>query len=145
MADLCEDGNEPPGSLKAINCPKTGLNITSDNNKAPLMRQLNQKITSRSKSGVKRTPIYSDALKKTVEPVMAPPGNKISIREEMMANTFFKRLHPTRKTQCAETSGRDCLAQITYAPVPSMLSRLLQGAKRGIACAQRGVRAELCL
>ncbi|KAJ4426690.1 hypothetical protein ANN_26488 [Periplaneta americana] len=34
---------------------------------------------------------------------------------------------PTRKTQCTETSGCDCLAQMTYAPVPSMLSSLLQG------------------
>ncbi|KAJ4448431.1 hypothetical protein ANN_10447 [Periplaneta americana] len=33
MAGLCKAGNEPPGSLKA------SLNLTSDINKAPLMRQ----------------------------------------------------------------------------------------------------------
>ncbi|KAJ4432575.1 hypothetical protein ANN_21198 [Periplaneta americana] len=38
-------------------------------------------IMSRSKSGVKRPPIDPDALKKVVEAVIAPPGNKISIRE----------------------------------------------------------------
>ncbi|KAJ4446797.1 hypothetical protein ANN_13495 [Periplaneta americana] len=37
-------------------------------------------IMSRSKSGVKRTPIDPDALKKAVEAVMAPPGIKISNR-----------------------------------------------------------------
>ncbi|KAJ4450721.1 hypothetical protein ANN_02151 [Periplaneta americana] len=80
MAGLCEGGNEPSGSLKAIshegprpagrllasrpdaeaevddhptstecitilvNCPKTGLNLTSDTKEAPLMRQLDQEI-----------------------------------------------------------------------------------------------------
>ncbi|KAJ4449922.1 hypothetical protein ANN_01329 [Periplaneta americana] len=49
MAGLCEGGNEPPGSLKAnnttgglghtVNCPKTGLNLSSDTKNAPLMRQ----------------------------------------------------------------------------------------------------------
>ncbi|KAJ4438112.1 hypothetical protein ANN_14051 [Periplaneta americana] len=34
-------------------------------------------IMSRSKSGVKRPPIDTDALKKAVEAVIAPPGNKI--------------------------------------------------------------------
>ncbi|KAJ4450859.1 hypothetical protein ANN_02291 [Periplaneta americana] len=38
-------------------------------------------IMPRSKSGVKRPPIDPDALKKAVEAVIAPPGNKISIRE----------------------------------------------------------------
>ncbi|KAJ4435167.1 hypothetical protein ANN_23743 [Periplaneta americana] len=38
-------------------------------------------IMSRSKSGVKRTPIDTDALKKAVEAIMAPPRNKISIRK----------------------------------------------------------------
>ncbi|KAJ4447612.1 hypothetical protein ANN_09619 [Periplaneta americana] len=42
MAGLCEGGNEPPDSLKAINCPKTGVNLTSDIKKAPLMKQLDQ-------------------------------------------------------------------------------------------------------
>ncbi|KAJ4428246.1 hypothetical protein ANN_24263 [Periplaneta americana] len=52
MAGLCEGCNEPPSSLKAIStgwfhrgfCPKTGLNLTSDNKKPPLMRQLDQEI-----------------------------------------------------------------------------------------------------
>ncbi|KAJ4438305.1 hypothetical protein ANN_14244 [Periplaneta americana] len=64
MAGLCEGGNEPPGSLKAkdkkptpftpwdnqkgllftVDCPKTGLNITSDTNKASFMTQLSQEI-----------------------------------------------------------------------------------------------------
>ncbi|KAJ4436840.1 hypothetical protein ANN_16972 [Periplaneta americana] len=39
------------------------------------------KIMSLSKSRVKRPPIDPDALKKAVEAVIAPPGNKISIRE----------------------------------------------------------------
>ncbi|KAJ4431801.1 hypothetical protein ANN_20406 [Periplaneta americana] len=34
----------------------------------------------RSKSGIKRSPIDPDALKKDVEAVIAPPGNKISVR-----------------------------------------------------------------
>ncbi|KAJ4447917.1 hypothetical protein ANN_09926 [Periplaneta americana] len=38
-------------------------------------------IMSRSKSGVKRPSIDPAALKKAVETVLAPPGNKISIRE----------------------------------------------------------------
>ncbi|KAJ4445882.1 hypothetical protein ANN_12567 [Periplaneta americana] len=45
MAGLCEGGNEPTGSLKAIfNCPKTSLNLKSDTKKAPLMWQLGQEI-----------------------------------------------------------------------------------------------------
>ncbi|KAJ4434618.1 hypothetical protein ANN_23180 [Periplaneta americana] len=44
MADLCEGGSEPPGSLKAINCPMIVLNLISDTNKVSLMRQLSQKI-----------------------------------------------------------------------------------------------------
>ncbi|KAJ4432002.1 hypothetical protein ANN_20616 [Periplaneta americana] len=65
MAGLCEGGNEPAGSLKAI------CNLLDPH----------QQIMSRSKSGVKRSPIDPDALKKAVEAVIAPPGNKISIRE----------------------------------------------------------------
>ncbi|KAJ4438764.1 hypothetical protein ANN_14715 [Periplaneta americana] len=44
MAGLCEGGNEPTGSLKASNCPKTGLNLISDTNKTSLMKQLSQEI-----------------------------------------------------------------------------------------------------
>ncbi|KAJ4426463.1 hypothetical protein ANN_27277 [Periplaneta americana] len=43
--------------------------------------ELSLKIMSRSKSGVERPPIDPDALKKAVEAVIGPPGNKISIRE----------------------------------------------------------------
>ncbi|KAJ4444692.1 hypothetical protein ANN_06489 [Periplaneta americana] len=38
--------------------------------------------------------------------------------EDVKSLTDFHR-HPTRKTQCSETSGRDCLAQMAYAPVPA--------------------------
>ncbi|KAJ4436953.1 hypothetical protein ANN_17085 [Periplaneta americana] len=40
-----------------------------------------RKIMARSKSGVKMPPIDPDALKKAVEAFIAPPGNKISMRE----------------------------------------------------------------
>ncbi|KAJ4431539.1 hypothetical protein ANN_20138 [Periplaneta americana] len=43
-------------------------------------KNLNQ-IMSRSKSGVNRPPIDPDALKKAVEEIIAPPGNKISVRD----------------------------------------------------------------
>ncbi|KAJ4435947.1 hypothetical protein ANN_18570 [Periplaneta americana] len=39
MAGLCESGNEPP-----VNYSTTGLNLTNDINKAPLMKQLSQEI-----------------------------------------------------------------------------------------------------
>ncbi|KAJ4429764.1 hypothetical protein ANN_21968 [Periplaneta americana] len=44
-------------------------------------KYLEATIMSRSKSEVKRPPIDPDALKKAVEAVIAPPGNKISIKE----------------------------------------------------------------
>ncbi|KAJ4447812.1 hypothetical protein ANN_09820 [Periplaneta americana] len=47
MVGLCEGGNEPPGSLKTINCLKTRLNLTSDIKKSPFMRQLDQEIMGR--------------------------------------------------------------------------------------------------
>ncbi|KAJ4427272.1 hypothetical protein ANN_24890 [Periplaneta americana] len=50
--------------------------------------------------------------------------------------------HPTRKTQCAETSGRDCLAQMTYAPIPSMLTRLLH--RGSVADEPRIGRPQIC-
>ncbi|KAJ4433810.1 hypothetical protein ANN_16122 [Periplaneta americana] len=105
MAGLCEGGNELSGSLKAIcntesypafariglrenpgktlkqvNCPD------QDSNPGHLVSRpdaltVTPQIMPRSKSGVMRTPINSDALKKTVEAVMAPPGDKISVRE----------------------------------------------------------------
>ncbi|KAJ4438923.1 hypothetical protein ANN_14877 [Periplaneta americana] len=100
MAGLCEGGNEPPGSLTASNTesypafariglrenPGKNLNQVTcpdrDSNPGHLVSQpdaltVTPQVMSRSKSGVKRSPIDPDALKKAVEAVIASPGNKI--------------------------------------------------------------------
>ncbi|KAJ4430012.1 hypothetical protein ANN_22220 [Periplaneta americana] len=86
MAGLCEGGNDPAGSLKAISHegPRPiSLLLTSRPHASAEVNghPTRPEIMSRNKSGVKRPPIDPDALKKAVEAVNAPPGNKISTRE----------------------------------------------------------------
>ncbi|KAJ4431071.1 hypothetical protein ANN_19664 [Periplaneta americana] len=80
---------ENPGkNINHVTCPdrdsKPGHLVSQ-----PDALTVTPQIMPRSKSGVKGTPILPDALNKAVESVMAPPGNKISIREQANGGKYI--------------------------------------------------------